>query len=148
MKSLATLIKLQKSRVDEQRLLMVKLQEQLARIEGDLAALRREREEQKELVSAYPELGLTYGEYVRESLKKEALLERKRRTAAQAVSIAHDRLSELFEEQKRYELAEANRLEEEAREEAHKETLALDEVGSISFVRKKGRKDRKQEGRR
>lgn len=140
MKSLATLIKLQKTRVDEQRMLVARLQDQLASIEAGLAALRAQQEQQRVLVRELPEMALTYGEYVKTSLQQEALLMKKRRTAEMAVNAALDKLAELFEEQKRYELAERNRIEEEEREEARRETITLDEVGSIGFTRKKGKK--------
>ncbi len=140
MKSLATLIKLQKVRVDEQRIMLAKLQEQLARAEQELQALRNQMEAQKKLLRRNPDMALTYGAYLKEALKSQALLEKRLRTAQQAVAIARDKLAEVFEEQKRYEIAEAKRLEDEAREEAHKETMFMDEVGSVSFVRKKRKK--------
>lgn len=135
-KSLATLIKLQKSHVDEQRILLAALQDQLAKIKDSIRHLRREREEQKKLLEKKPEMGLTYGEYIKASGEKERALEKKKRTAEIAVSIALDKLAELFEEQKRYEIAQEARLEAKRKEERRKETHFLDEVGSVSFVRK------------
>jgi len=137
MKSLATLIKLQKSYVDEQRLLVVKLQEQLAKIEADIERLKKEKEEQKKLVEKNPEWGLTYGSYIKKALAQMALYEKKRKTAEIAVNLSLDKLAELFEEQKRYEIAEENRIEAEKHEERRQERLTLDEVGSVSFSRKK-----------
>ncbi len=137
MKSLKTLIKVQKSRVDEQRLLVASLQEQLTRVENDIRQLEQQKEEQKKLVGKNPELGLTYGAYIKEATVKSRALEKKRKTAEMAVQIALDKMAELFEEQKRYEIAEENRIEEERREEARKERITLDEIGSIGFVRKK-----------
>jgi hypothetical protein len=97
-------------------------------------------EDQKRLIHENPDMALTYGDYVKNALKKEEFLEKKRKTAEYAVNIARDKLAEVFEEQKRYEIAEAKRLEDEAKEEAHKEKLFMDEVGSVSFVRKKRKK--------
>lgn len=142
MKSLSTLIKLQKTYVDEQRVMVTTLQEQLAKIDRDIQNLRQQQEEQKKLLRKNPEVALTYGEYLKESIRFEGLLHKKRRTAEYALNLALDRLAELFEEQKRYELAEKARQEEAAREEAHKETLVLDEVGSVGFVRKKKKKQK------
>lgn len=139
-KSLLTLIKLQKTKVDDQRQLLARLQEQLDRILAEIEAHKIEQAMQQALLHDNPSMAMTYGEYIKESLKKEKLLDRKRRTADQAVSLAHDKLSELFEEQKRYEIAQRQREEEEAREEAVRETKTLDEVGSIGFIRKHQRK--------
>lgn len=140
MKSLATLIKLQKTKVDEQRIILMKMQEQLEIICGKIQALIEEQAQQKKLIHQEPSLALTYGEYVKVALKKMEELEKRKRAAEIAVSLAHDKLAEVFEEQKRYELAEKNRLEEEEREEQRRETHVLDEVGSISFTRKMKRK--------
>lgn len=135
-RSLLTLIKLQKTKVDDQRQLLARLQEQLDMINHEIEQLKLEQALQQALLHDNPEMALTYGEYLKQSLKKEKLLERKRRTAEQAVDIAHSKLAELFEEQKRYEIAQRQREEEEAREEAVRETKTLDEVGSIGFIRK------------
>lgn len=140
MKSLATLIKLQKTKVDEQRLMLSKLQEQLSLIIGQIQTLQEEQEQQRILLHENPDLSLTYGDYVKKCLKRMELLDKKKRSAEYAVNLARDKLAEVFEEQKRYEIAEQNRLDEEAQEEQRRETITLDEVGSVSFVRKKNRK--------
>jgi flagellar protein FliJ len=140
-KSLATLIKLQKTRVDEQRLLLAKLQEQVEAIEKAILVLKEDQEQQRVLLEREPSAGLTYGDYLDESLKKKKALEKRKTAAVMAVNLTRDRLAEVFEEQKRYELAEKNRIEEEEREEQRQETHTLDEVGSVSFIRgKKGRR--------
>lgn len=138
--SLHTLIKLQKTKVDDQRQLLARLHEQLEIILNDLETLKIEQAMQQAILHDNPEMSITYSEYLKQCLKKEALLNRKKRTAEQAVDIAHERLAELFEEQKRYEIAQRQREEEEAREEAVRETKTLDEVGSISFIRKHKKK--------
>lgn len=137
MKSLSTLIKLQKNYVNDQRLMVAMLQEQLAGIENDIQLFHEQQAQQRVLVTQHPEMALTYGEYLQQCVIKEELLQKKRRTAELALGYARDKLAELFEGQKRYELAEQARLEEEARVEAQKETQRLDEIGSVSFVRKK-----------
>ena len=142
MKSLGTLIKLQKTRVDEQRLLLAKLQARLDQIVSEIAdhEIRQAREQVE--VKKNPQSALTYGEFVKWAIKHSEELEKQRVTAVKAVDIARDRLAELFEEQKRYEIAEANRIEEERQEQLRQETLYLDEVGSVAHERKmrRGRK--------
>ncbi|MDD3181697.1 MAG: hypothetical protein PHD48_02685 [Alphaproteobacteria bacterium] len=137
MKSLETLIKLQKTRVDEQRLIFAKMQEQLSIVLNQIDALALEQEQQRQLLHEHPSFALTYGEYVKRALMQKEGLERKRRAAELAVKLAHEKLTEVFEEQKRYEIAQQNRIDEAEREELRRETLTLDEVGSISFIRKK-----------
>lgn len=141
MKSLSTLIKLQKTKVDEQRLLLAKLQAQLEQIERALAEHEIRQAREQLAAQKNPESAMTYGEFVRWAINYSRQLERQLATALKAVEIARDALAELFEEQKRYEIAEAARIEEERKEEARQETMKLDEVGSIGFVRKKRRKN-------
>ncbi len=138
MKSLVTLIKLQKTYVDEQRLVLVKLQEQLQAIQNKILAAHALQEQQKELLHKNPDMGLTYGDYLEQYLKKLELFEKEKDTMKYAIELALDKLAGLFEEQKRYEIAQRQRDEEEKRIEADRETKILDEVGSVSFVRKKG----------
>lgn len=142
MKSLATLIKLQKTRVDEQRLVLAKMQEQLTLVLYRIEELEAEQEAQRQLLHQDSSYALTYGEYVKRALMQREGLERNRRAAEYAVKLAHDKLAEFFEEQKRYEIAEQNRIEEEEREEQRRETHTLDEVGSISYIRHKKRDKR------
>jgi flagellar biosynthesis chaperone FliJ len=136
MKGLETLIKLQKTHVDEQRLMLAKLHEQLQRIEDKMAALHTQQEKQKELLHKNPDMGLTYGNYLENSLKRMELLEKEKSTMKYAIELALDKLAALFEEQKRYEIAQKQREEEAIRQEAARETKVLDEVGSVGFVRK------------
>ncbi len=140
MKSLATLIKLQKTKVDEQRVLLANLQKQLTEIQAQVDALREEQAQQAALVRQEPDVAMNYDLYLKGVLKRLEVLEKRKRTVELAVNLARDKLAELFEEQKRYELAEKARLEEEEAEEQRRETHILDEVGSVSFVRKKKKK--------
>jgi len=136
MKSLSTLIKLQKTLVDEQRQHLSTLQDRLEQIEGYIAQLeiQKAREQSAALDN---EARATYGAFLQQMVAQGRLLERERQTAAMAVKIAQDKLSELFEEQKRYEIAEAQRMESEAKAERRRETIELDEIGSISYERKR-----------
>lgn len=136
MKNLALLIKLQKTLVDEQRILLAKLQNQLQEIENRIAEheimMVREQIAAKESAEA----SLTYGAFVKTCIDQGRELEKQRHISMSAVDIAREKLSELFEEQKRYEIAEEQRLKTEQKEERRLETIEMDEIGSVGFVRK------------
>jgi flagellar biosynthesis chaperone FliJ len=140
-KTLATLIKLQKSYVDEQRLHLAKLQDMLDAIVLRIAQL--EIEKARELVAAEdnPEAAATYGAFLKRISAKGRELEKERQAATHAVEIARAKLAELFEEQKRYEIAEAARIEAEAKEERRRERIDLDEVGGVTHERRKSAKN-------
>jgi tRNA U34 5-carboxymethylaminomethyl modifying enzyme MnmG/GidA len=136
MKSLATLIKLQKTFVDEQRQHLARLLENLERIENSIAQLEiikvREQAAVKDEAAR-----MTYGAFLKQMIEKGRALETERQTAELAVKMAQEKLAELFEEQKRFETAEAQRIEEEAKIERHLETLELDEIGGTRHERQR-----------
>lgn len=134
MKSFATLIKLQKSYVDEQRQQLARLLDNLEQVESRIAQL--EIIKIREQAAAKDEAArITYGAYLKGMIIKERALEKERQTAAQAVKIAQDKLAVLFEDQKRYETAEERRIEEEAKEARRLERIALDEIGGTMHER-------------
>jgi hypothetical protein len=141
-KTLTTLIKLQKSLVDEQRQHLAKLQEILDAIVARIAELEIEKAREQVAAENNPDARATYGAYAQRTAIAGRKLEESRRIATHAVDAAHARLAELFEEQKRYEIAEAQRLEEELKEEQRRERIMLDEVGGVTHERRKGAKDK------
>ena len=137
MKSLATLIKLQKTRVDEQRVMVARLQEKADALAANIRQLEEQKAREQKAAREKPEQAITYGNFIKEAIKRGKILERERQIAEAAVNAARATLAELFEEQKRYEIAEENRVEEERRTAKRKETLALDEIGGVTHQRKK-----------
>ncbi len=137
MKNLETLIKLQKTKVDEQRLILLGLQEQLDQVIDQMEALDLDKQRQEEIVHKEPELGLTYADYLSQYLDKKEMLLKKKGSIEYGIELSRDQLAVLFEEQKRYEIARQNRIDEMRREEQRKERIELDEIGSISFERRK-----------
>ena len=63
-------------------------------------------------------------------------LEKQRMVMIEAIEIPRKKLTELFEEQKRYEIAEASRVAVGQKEERRKETMELDEIGGVTYTRK------------
>jgi len=141
MKSLATLIKLQKTRVDEQRVILARAQEKLDLIERAIAGLEDEKIREQEAAGKDPEHAVTYGAFLKEAIRRGRALDRERQIAVAAVAAARDALIELFEEQKRYEIAEAARIVAEEKEELRRETAELDEIGGITHERQKTTKN-------
>lgn len=134
MKSLSTLIKLQKTVVDEQRQQLAKLQENLDRILMHIDQLEKLKLREQSAAKD-PVARMTYGAFIKGVIDRSKVLEQERQIADQAVKKAQDKLAELFEEQKRYEIAEEQRLEKELREERRLETIELDEIGGVRHRR-------------
>lgn len=136
---LATLIKLTRTRLDEQRQMLMAMLDQLERVECEIAVLEARRLVEQQAVSADPTIAFTYGEFLRRYVDLSRNLMQKKVVAANAVEAVRVRITALFEEQKRYELTEATRLEAEKREEARLEMVDLDESGRNVFLRKQKR---------
>ena len=136
-KSFATLIKLQKNRVDEQRQILSQLQDLLDQVDARIAEL--EIIKARELDAAQDmSTRASYGAFLKGAVERGRILEKERHIAGLAVKSAQDKLIELYEEQKRYETAEAQRLEEEAQELRRVERIELDEVGGVMLERQRG----------
>jgi len=137
MKSLATLIKLQKTRVDEQRLMLAKLQAQLEEIQKRIAELEIRKAREQIVAQEHNEARTTYGAFLKEAVKVGRELDKQRQIAEAAIEASRLKLIELFEEQKRYEIAQTARLAAEEKEERHRETVELDEIGGVTYTRQK-----------
>jgi hypothetical protein len=96
MKSLDTLIKLQKTRVDEQRVALVKLQEHLENLEKGIAALEVQKAREQVAAQENPEAAVTYGAFLKTAVKQGRELEKQRQTMEIAINIARNILYELF----------------------------------------------------
>lgn len=136
MKTLDTLIKLQKNRVDEQRQMLARLQNKLTQIEQTIAALEQQKLDEQIAAAQDAEKAVTYGAFLKAAIRRGRELEREREIAAAAVNAAHDMLAELFEEQKRYEIAADARAAKERAEESRRDTAELDEIGAITHQRR------------
>jgi hypothetical protein len=139
MKSLSTLIKLQKTYVDQQRLIVNKLQERVDLLERAMIALEIQKMQEKAVAAKHPEHTQTYGMFLRMAVQRGRALAFERLNAVAATNAARDKLTELFEEQKRYEIAEEARLEAELKEELRRETAELDEIGGVTYQRQKAK---------
>ncbi len=136
-KSFATLIKLQKTLVDNQRQQLARLMDNLERVERLVAFLQNLKLREQAAAARNVIARMTYGAFLKSLAIKERALDKERQSATQAVRLAQEKLAELFEEQKRYEIAEEQRLEEIAREERRLEGLQFDEIGGVRHERQK-----------
>jgi flagellar protein FliJ len=137
MKALATLIKLQKSLVDEQRQHLAKLQEMLDGVLQRIAELEIEKAREQVAAENNPDARATYGAFLKKMAAKGRELEKERQAMAHAVDLAHLKLTELFEEQKRYEIAEQARIDAEMKEKQRREKIELDEIGGVTHERRR-----------
>ena len=137
MKRLGTLIKLQKSLVDDQRRMLADLQNIQGRIEAEIAALEAARLHEEDVARhAEPEAMVTPAPFMAKTRARLEQLTKALADAAEAVEIARDKLAELFETQKRYEIIRDRRAAEEAAEASRRDRMELDEIAETGHQRK------------
>src|ERR1700722_6337380 len=126
MKSLSTLIKYQKTLVDEQRLVLMQAQDRLVNTLQSIANLEAQKKTEQAAAKQHPENAVTLGEFLKRVIQRGRELDKERQIAEAGVNAAREKLTELFEEQKRYEIAEAARRVADEREQLRIETAELD----------------------
>ncbi len=139
MKTLGTLIKLQKSLVDDQRRMLADLQNILERIEAEIVALDALRNREEEVArTAEPAAMVTLAQFMAQPKNRAEQLAKAKRDAIAAVEAAREQLAELFETQKRYEIIRDQRDAAALAEEKRQDRLELDEIAETSHQRKQG----------
>lgn len=136
MKSLDTLIRLQKFELDEKRRKLAELQG----LRDDMAARieRLEAQMKTEAVNALgnDEVGFAYANYISAALDRRKTMLTSLDELDQRVLAARDEVAEAFQEVKKYEVARENRQKRERAERLKRENETLDEVGVGAFTRR------------
>lgn len=141
MKSLKNLIRMQKNEVDEKRRELVRFQEEADQLRGAAQALEDEILAEQEAAKANFDISFAYANYHKAAMKRRARLAQAIRAADHSVEIAAEAMREAFQELKRFEVAEEQRLAAEEAERKRKDAIMLDETASIRFFRKKADDD-------
>lgn len=139
MTTLDTLIKLEQMRLDDQRRMLVQLQDLLARIEQEIADLQVTQAREAAVVrGGDPNVRLTLEPFLAQVKQRLQQLQQAKRDAEDAIAIAHDRLAELFETQKRYEIIRDQRAAEATAAAKRLEQQELDETAAQTHERQDG----------
>jgi flagellar export protein FliJ len=137
MKSLDTLIKLEKARVDDMRRMVAQLQDVFDRIESEIMDLIASRLNEEAVArTASPDERITLAPFLAQVRQRLALLEQARVEAAAAIEAGREKLAEAFETQKRYEIIRDQRDAAALVEENRQEQLTLDEMAAQAHERK------------
>ncbi|MDX1922976.1 MAG: hypothetical protein SFW65_07600 [Alphaproteobacteria bacterium] len=129
MKQLETLIKMHKLYVDEQRRVLGVKQAEADAIMMAIATLQANLEMEKERAAQTQEQEVLFsiGIYIKEQLKKHERMQLDLSAKEAEVAVERDKLSAMFEELKRYEIAQENWLEEQRLAEQKAENKVYDE---------------------
>ncbi len=132
--SLKTLERIQKFKIDEQRKIMVELQNKEDKIVNDLRRLIKEYEQEKEFAAQNGYMG-DFGAYTKRYLQDREAFEQALSEVRAQIAEVRDIISDMFKEQKTYEIVDRQRKEALAKEEDLKNQKMLDEIGTNAYIK-------------
>ena len=135
MRGVDGMIRLSKWRLDERRRELRGLEDMLAGLVGELAALSRELESEQTAARRDNVISL-YGSYAKSVINRRENLERSIEETEVAVEEKKDEVSAAFQDLKRYEIAAERAARRAAEEYERRDQAALDEI-ALSMHRRK-----------
>lgn len=134
-KSLKTLSRIQKFQIDEQRKLMAeKLQEEAA-VMDNIRQMDRRFEEEKLFAAQNPAVA-DFGAYTKRYLELRRAEEEHLQQVRQEIELIRDKISDMFKEQKTFEIVDRQRAAAERKETEQKDQKMLDEIGTNAYIKK------------
>ena len=135
MKSVATLIRLQRHALVERKKVLAQLMEEAAVIRRSIAALEAALAQEKKLATQDPVLAQTFPRFLQATLRRRAAFESMLAELAPRIAAVEQEIAEAFRGLKAYELAEQGAHERAAAEAAHREQQVLDDIGGTMHRR-------------
>ncbi len=132
--SLQTLTRIQKFNIDEQRKLLVEQQTREENLLNDLNNLNTRYEQEKEFARQNANLG-DFGLYTKRYLQQREELEVKLAAVRARISEIRDIISDMFKEQKTFEIVDDNRQKTAQKEFDSKEQKMLDDIGTNAYIK-------------
>ena len=136
MSSLKTIIRLQKWKLDEKRRALAELQNLAERLQAEIDRLKEEVAAERETARGNVEYSFTYINYIQSAMERGKRLTQSLGQVEGQIAVATDEMAEAFQELKRYELAEEERLKREKEKLKRKEANMLDETALVGFRRR------------
>lgn len=134
-KSLKTLTRIQKFKIDEQRKILLEYQlkeddlvSQLAKLAAELELERKFSSEQNDLTN--------FGVYVKRCIEKREQFEHHLNVIRAKIDEIQEVIADLFKEQKTYEIVDERRINEANKEMEAQDQKMLDEIGTNSYIKK------------
>ena len=133
--SLKTLERVKKFEIDEQRRILMQKLAKEEELQNLLNKLIEDYEKEKEFVSQNPTL-CDFGAYTDQYIKKCRALEKSIIDIQTEIEQIRDVMSEMFKEQKTFEVVAQNRKNKKLKELAEQEQKLLDEIGTNTYIKK------------
>lgn len=133
-KSLKTLSRIQKFQIDEQRKLLAEKLNEEAEVEENIRRLDARYETEKAFAAQNPGVG-DFGLYTKRYLELRRSEEAHLQHVREEIEAIRDKISEMFKEQKTFEIVDSRRRAAERHEEEQKEQKQLDEIGTNAYIK-------------
>jgi len=136
MKGIDTLIRLAKRDLDELRKKQTELENQKEKYVSSIKRLQSELERERALAAKTPEMASFYGGFAKNIQEKQEKLKEDIKKTDELLALVAEQIMTAFADLKKYEIARDNFKARKKAEEARKETIELDEIASVKFIRK------------
>jgi flagellar FliJ protein len=134
-RSVATLIRLQRHALVERKKVLAQLMEEAAQIRQSIVALEAALAHEKHLATQDPMLAQTFPRFLQATLRRRAAFETMLADVAGRIAVVEQEIAEAFRGLKAFELAEQGAHERAATEAAHREQKVLDDIGGAMHRR-------------
>lgn len=136
MSSLKTVIRLHKWQLDEKRRALAELQSLHERLCIELVRLREMVRQEQETARNDPSVAFGYAAFAQAARERDQRLQQSIAQVERQIEAATEEMSEAFQELKRFELAEEERMKREREKIRRKEEALLDETALVGFRRR------------
>ena len=126
--------RVKKFEIDEQRRILLQKLDKEEALQKSLKQLIEDYEREKEFVLQNPTL-CDFGAYTDQYLKKRRTTEAKILEVQSEIDNIRDIMSEMFKEQKTFEIVAQNRKKQKLKELNEQEQKLLDEVGTNTYIK-------------
>lgn len=136
MGDLKTLIRLHRWRLDEKRRALADLHALVECLREQAMVLEEDIKAEQETVRSAPEIAFSYANFAVAALNRRRTLAASIAQVEQQIVTATDEMHAVFQEVKRYELAQEERDRRTAERQRRRDTAMLDEVAATGFERR------------
>ena len=133
--SLQTLSRIQKFQIDEQRKILNEYLDKEEKLIKDLKRMMLEFEREKDFSREKGYVG-DFGAYTKRYLQYKEATELMLEQVQTKIAEVRDIISDMFKEQKTYEIVDKNRQDKELKEEELKAQKLLDEIGTNTYIKR------------
>ena len=134
-KSLKTLSRIQKFQIDEQRKLMAEKMHEETAVMDNLRQMDERFAAEKAFAAQNPAVG-DFGAYTKRYLDLRHAEEEHLQQIRAEIEAIRDKISDMFKEQKTFEIVDRQRAAAERKELEQKDQKMLDEIGTNAYIKK------------